>query len=165
MGQWLRLNTSNVGSSGSIPSQGTGSHMPQLRSKIPCATAKNQHSQTKKYICKERKKKLGGKNNYEGKLNLNRKIILTYIVSFIYYLGFPGGSLSKESACNAGDLPVLQCRQDSCIAGDPGSIPGSGRNPRGGNGNLLQYSCLENSMDRGAWQATVHGVIRVRHSD
>ena len=65
--------------------------MPQLRSKIPCVTAKNQYSQTKKYICKERKKKLGGKNNYEGKLNLDRKIILTYIVSFIYYFGFPGG--------------------------------------------------------------------------
>ena len=40
---------------------------------------------------------------------------------------------------------------------DPGSIPGSGRWPGGGHGNLLQYSCLENSMDRGAWKATVHG--------
>ena len=50
---------------------------------------------------------------------------------------------SKESACNAGD---------------PGSIPASGRCPGEGNGNPLQYSCLENSMDRGAWQATVHGV-------
>ena len=50
---------------------------------------------------------------------------------------------SKESACNAGDV---------------GLIPGSGRSPREGNGNPLQYSCLENPMDRGAWQATVHGV-------
>ena len=50
-----------------------------------------------------------------------------------------GGSDSKESACNAGD---------------PGSIPGSGRSPGVGNGNPLQYSCLENSMDRGAWWAT-----------
>ena len=41
-----------------------------------------------------------------------------------------------------------------------GSIPGSGRSPRGGHGNLLQYSCLENPMDRGAWQATVHGVTK-----
>ena len=41
---------------------------------------------------------------------------------------------------------------------DSGSIPGSGRSPGGGNGNPLQYSCLENPMDRGAWQATVHGV-------
>ena len=59
--------------------------------------------------------------------------------------GFPGGSDSKESACNVGDL---------------GSIPGSGRSPGEGNGNPLQYSCLENPMDRGAWQATVHGVIK-----
>ena len=43
-------------------------------------------------------------------------------------------------------------------AGDLGSIPGLGRSPGGGNGNPLQYSCLEKSMDRGAWQATVHGV-------
>ena len=42
-------------------------------------------------------------------------------------------------------------------------IPGSGRSPREGNGNPLQYSCLENPMDRGAWQATVHGVTRIRH--
>ena len=58
-------------------------------------------------------------------------------------MGFPGGSDSKESACNAGDL---------C------SIPGSGRSPGEGNGDPLQYSCLENSMDRGAWWATVHGI-------
>ena len=46
-------------------------------------------------------------------------------------------------------------------ARDPGSIPGSGRSPGEGNGNPLQYSCLENSMDRGAWQATVHGVAEL----
>ena len=56
---------------------------------------------------------------------------------------FSGGSDGKESACNAGD---------------PGSIPGSRRSPGGGNGNLLQYYCMENSVDRGAWWATVHGV-------
>ena len=60
-------------------------------------------------------------------------------------MGFPGGSDSKESACNAGD---------------PGSIPGSGRSPGEGNGYLHQYSCLENSMDGGAWQDTVHGVTK-----
>ena len=59
--------------------------------------------------------------------------------------GFPGGSHSKESACNAGDL---------------GSIPGSERPPGEGNGNPLQYSCLKNPMDRGAWWATVHGVAK-----
>ena len=63
-------------------------------------------------------------------------------------MGFPGGSHGKESACNAGD---------------PGLIPVSGRSPGEGNGNPLQYSCLKNPMDRGAWQATVHGVARVGH--
>ena len=53
------------------------------------------------------------------------------------------GSDDKESACNGGDL---------------GLIPGSGRSPGEENGNPLQYSCLENPMDRGAWQAVVHGV-------
>ena len=51
-------------------------------------------------------------------------------------------------------------------AGDPGdlgSIPGSGRSPGGGRGNPLQYPCLENPMDRGAWRATVRGLHRVRH--
>ena len=60
-------------------------------------------------------------------------------------MGFPGGSESKESACNAGDL---------------GSIPRSGRSPGGGHGNPLQYSCLENPMDGGAWWATVHRVTK-----
>ena len=60
-------------------------------------------------------------------------------------MGFPGGSDSKESARNAGD---------------PGSIPGLGGYLGGGNGNLLQCSCLENLMDRGAWQATVLGVAK-----
>ena len=58
-------------------------------------------------------------------------------------MGFPGGSDSKAYAYNAGDL---------------GSIPGSGRSPGEGNGNPLQYSGLENPMDRGAWWATIHGV-------
>ena len=61
--------------------------------------------------------------------------------------GFPGSSDSKEFACNAGDQ---------------GSIPRSGRSPGEGHGNSLQYSCLENSMDKGAWQATVHGVAKNR---
>ena len=59
----------------------------------------------------------------------------------------PGGSDGKESACNAGDL---------------GSIPGLGRSPGEGNGNPLQYSFLESSMSRGAWQATVPGVEKSR---
>ena len=60
-------------------------------------------------------------------------------------MGFPGGSASKEFACNAGD---------------PGLIPRLGRCPGEGNGNPLQYSCLENAMDRRAWWATVHGVAK-----
>ena len=48
-------------------------------------------------------------------------------------------------------------------AGDVGSVPGSGRSPGEENGNPLQYSCLGNPMDRGAWQATVHGIARVGH--
>ena len=60
-------------------------------------------------------------------------------------MGFPGGSDGKESACNTADL---------------GSIPGSGISPGEGNGYPLQYSCLENSMDRGVWWATVHGVAQ-----
>ena len=68
-------------------------------------------------------------------------IIITQLMS-----GFPGGSDGKASACNAGD---------------PGSIPGSGRHSGEGNGNPLQYSCLENPMD-GAWLATVHGVTKSR---
>ena len=63
-------------------------------------------------------------------------------------LGFPGDSDCKKSAHNVGDL---------------GSIPGLGRSPGEANSYPLQYSCLENSMDRGAWQATGHGVATVRH--
>ena len=58
-----------------------------------------------------------------------------------------------------GGLPWwLNGKEYTCSAGDTGSIPGSGRSPGGGHGNPLQYSCLENPMDTGAWRATVHGV-------
>ena len=60
-------------------------------------------------------------------------------------MGFPTWLSGKESACQAGDA---------------GSIPGSGKSPEEGNGYPLQYSCLGNSMDRRAWQATVHGVTK-----
>ena len=59
--------------------------------------------------------------------------------------GLPGGSDGKESACNAGDL---------------GLTSGSGRSPGEGNGNPLKYSCLENPIDSGAWQVTVHEVTK-----
>ena len=69
---------------------------------------------------------------------------------FLWEIGEPcqGGSVVKNPPTNARDRD---------------SIPGSGRSPGEGNGNPLQYSCLENLMDRGAWRATVHGVARVRH--
>ena len=73
----------------------------------------------------------------------------------MYIWGFQGGSVVKNPPANAGDIR------------DPVSIPGLGRSPGEGNGNLLQYSCLENPMDRGAWQATVHGITKsqTRQSD
>ena len=71
---------------------------------------------------------------------LEPKKIKSLIISIIYpsicHEGFPGGSEGKASACNAGDL---------------GSVPGLGRSPGEGNGNPLEYSCLENPRDRGAW--------------
>ena len=83
---------------------------------------------------------------------------LSEIDVIIYYIsnckpkvsifGFPGGSASCEESANTGDLT------DVC------SIPESGRSPGGGQGNPLQYSCLENFMDRGAWSATVHGATK-----
>ena len=63
---------------------------------------------------------------------------------------FPGGSVVKNSLANSGDS---------------GTILGSGRSPGEGNGNLLQYSCPENPMNREAWQATVHGVQGVGHNN
>ena len=63
-------------------------------------------------------------------------------------LGFPGGTVVKNPSANAGD------------ARDTGLIPGSGRSSGGGNDNPLQYSCLEDPMDRGPWQAIVHGITQ-----
>ena len=82
---------------------------------------------------------------------LSGHLLEEFIFSFnTFYIGvgFPRSSVGKESACKAEDLS---------------SIPGLGRSPGEGNDNPLQYSCLENPMDRGAWWATVYGVIRVRH--
>ena len=77
---------------------------------------------------------------------------MSHLDSDLTIKGLPGGSDGKESACNTED---------------PGLIPGSGRSPGEGNGYPLQYFCLENSMDRGAWQATVYRVAKgqIRLSD
>ena len=69
----------------------------------------------------------------------------------LYICGFPGGAVLKNLPASAGD------------ARDVDSIPGTGSSAGEGNGNPLQYSCLKSLMDRGAWQATVQGVVRIRH--
>ena len=74
-------------------------------------------------------------------------VVRLSFMTFIILRGFIGGSDGKESAC---------------YAGDPGSTPGSGRSPGEGNGYPLQYSCLENPMDRGAWWAIVQGIAKTR---
>ena len=77
------------------------------------------------------------------------KLILN--ISFIMFkMGFPNNSADKDSACDSGDT------------GNSSSIPGLGRCPREGNGNPLQYCCLENPMVRAAWWATVDGVTKSR---
>ena len=87
---------------------------------------------------------MGEKNHWNTKLK-NGKNTMKQKVGSLKRLGFPGGSSGKESAC---------------IAGNPGSILGSGRFPGEEHGNPLQYSCLENSMNRGAQCAAVHGVTK-----
>ena len=82
-------------------------------------------------------------------LNERSNIPLVYIRLFILLGGFPGGASGKESTCH--------CRRHK----RSGLIPGLGTSPGGGNGNPLQHSCLENSMDRTAWWATVHGVTKI----
>ena len=82
---------------------------------------------------------------------------------------FPNSLSCHSMLASCIDRPVL-CSQprslagkeSTCSAGNLGSIPGSGRSPGEGNGNPLQYSCLENPTDRGAWQATVHGAAKSR---
>ena len=75
-------------------------------------------------------------------------VLISKIYDYDIYEIFPHGSVGRESACNAGD---------------PGLITGSERSPGEGNGNTLQYSCLENPMDGGAWLVIVYGFSRVGH--
>ena len=79
-------------------------------------------------------------------LPLSLSFFFNFLGYVIYILGFPGGEVVKNMPANAGGT------------GNGGSVPGSGRYPGEGNGKPLQYSCLENPMDRGAWRSTVHGV-------
>ena len=85
------------------------------------------------YSCLE-----NSKQRVKGVVKMNKDIL--------YSMSFPGGTMVKNPPASAGDIR------------DVGLIPGLGRSPGGGHGNLLQYSCLENLKDRGAWRATVPGV-------
>ena len=78
-------------------------------------------------------------------LNFNKKQLMAILLHLYTHPGFPGGSVVKNLACNAGDLAL---------------IPVLGRSPGGGHGSPLQYSFLENPMDRGAWQAVVQEVTK-----
>ena len=88
-------------------------------------------------------------------------------------MDFSGGSSVKDSPVNTGDMGLIpspgglggfpsgsDSKESACNAGNPGSIPGPGRYPGERYGNPHQYSCLENSMNRGTWQATVHRVTK-----
>ena len=75
----------------------------------------------------------------------HKELDTTEQLNWTELIGFPGGLVVKNLPANAGDSD---------------SIPGLGRSPEVGNGNLLQYTCLENPMDRGAWQATAHGIAK-----
>ena len=84
----------------------------------------------------------------KGYLSLSLSPIYMFVHIYTYtYMGFPGGSDGKASAYNEGD---------------PGSVPGWGRWPGEGNGNPLQYSCLEDPMGRGVWRATTHVITKNR---
>ena len=94
-----------------------------------------------------RSQRKAARKKLEGKERVVTGIVFERTGEFLWALkGFPGGSVVKNPPANAGDT------------GHMGSIPGLGRSPGGGKGNPLQYSSLENPMDRGAWRATVHGV-------
>ena len=88
---------------------------------------------------------------FQNSSSVNSESLITHLFKFLdalFFLVVQSGK-KKKSACNVGYL---------------GSIPGSESSPGEGNGNLLQYSCLENPMDKGSWQAMVHSVARVGHN-
>ena len=98
---------------------------------------------------------------------------MLYLVLFLFYwnIGSMGTGVFSAwvNSIYPGHTYLAHTRYSSvgkssaCNVGDPGSIPGSGKSPGEGNDNPLQCSCLENPMDRGAWQATVHRIVRVTH--
>ena len=89
-----------------------------------------------------------GRLQSRGSQRVRHDWATSLLLSLFVFLGFPGDWVGKESACNAGDAEVI------------GLIPGSGRSSGGGHGNPLQFSWLKNPVDRGAWWATAHKVIK-----
>ena len=144
MVQWLRLRTLKAGDPGWIPRQGTRSHTLQLRIHTP--QFKILHAATKVRPGAAKVEKEGHP--------IGCKVVSHGIFFFLFdhatciVWGFPGGGSDyKESACNVGDL---------------GSTPELGRSPGEENGCPLQYSCLGNPIDKGAWWPTVLGVVKSR---
>ena len=133
---------------------------------LVCPLANQEKSVSFFFLSQRKPKKIvsGEKGLAHGKVNcvsnnstLYSAIFLFYFIFLIFLIlkslilsmkGFPGGASGKEPAC--------QHRRHR----DAGWIPGLGRSPAGGHGHPLQYSCLENPTDRGAWRATVHGITK-----
>ena len=176
--QWLRLHVSNAGGSGSIPSQGT-----KIRHAVQCGQKVKRRKEKLRlkemicprphysivreqvlrhfYLCSSIKPASLFELSKDGEsVNSSSQMELIHIQGIFFFfffsrpvispvvshlLAFPGGSVVKNPPANAGDVSW---------------IPRSGRSPREGKGYTLQYSCLENSTDRGALQAIVHGVTK-----
>ena len=146
MVQWLRLHASNAGGGGLIPGWELRSHMPQSAAKrrkkktkkvkTPTLLPELQHSQWTLCRCSGVMVVSSVKQN-----DCNKAPFKTELP----HKGFPGGSVVKNPPASAGHT---------------GSIPGWGRSPGEGNGNPLQDSCLQSSMDRGAWGTRVQGVTK-----
>ena len=101
----------------------------------------------------------------QGISGTNCNFLLYSIISFIFTINFLKCMIQRYKIKTSVIISYSQVALNGDLSANaevPGSIPGSGRSPGGGNGNPLYYSCLENSMDRGAWWATVHGVANSR---
>ena len=156
---------------------GTRSQMPQLRvcMRLPWWLS------GKESTCWYRRH---GSNPWWGKIPQAVEILSPYSTTIESVLQRPGGTTTEHTCCNYWSLCSTReatatgswCpaarethaampagKASACNEGDPGSVPGSGRSPGEGNGNPLQYSCLENSMDGGAWEAIVRSDFTNEH--
>ena len=113
------------------------------------------------YFSEDMKKKF-----WNSLLSMNYKLSLKLVVHLFLFVFFICVNLFSQISTDYFFClslfvnPGSEDKASACNAGDPGSIPGLGRSPGEGNGNPLQYPCLENPMERGAWRATVHGVAK-----